>query len=168
VFDGLDDYVTLPIGTLLSTLSDMTVATWVSFTGAAGAWQRVWDFGTDTTTYMFLTPSMSGTTAPRFAIRTAAVAEQIVTAPAALSVGWHHLAVTIDSATMTATLYVDGAPVAGGATTLLPKDLGVTTQNWIGRSQFTADAFLNSTVDDFRIYNVALTEGQVRYLAGDR
>ena len=44
----------------------------------------------------------------------------------------------------------------------------MTTQNWIGRSQFTADAFFNGTVDDFRIYNVALTEGQVRYLAGDR
>lgn len=167
-FDGLDDHVTLPIGSLIKSLNSMTVATWVNFTGSTGAWQRAFDFGSDTTNYMFLTPSMSGTTAPRFAIRTAAVAEQLATASAALSVGWHHLAVVIDSTTMTLKLYVDGAVVATGATTLLPKDLGATTQNWLGRSQFTADAFLNSTLDDFRIYNIALTEGQVRYLAGDR
>jgi hypothetical protein len=167
-FDGLDDYVALPLGSALSTMSNITVATRINFTGAAGAWQRAFDFGTDTTTYMFLTPSQSGTTASRFAIRTAAVAEQGVNAPTPLSVGWHHLAVTISSATMTITLYVDGTAVGSGATVLLPKDLGVTTQNWIGRSQWPADAFLNSTLDDFRIYNVALTEGQVRYLAGDR
>ena len=169
-FDGLDDYVTLPIGSLVSSLSSTTVAAWVNFSGAGGAWQRLWDFGTGNTNYMFLTPSRSGTNSARFAIRTTTVAERNVTGPAssALSVGWHHLAVTIEGTTKLTTLYVDGVPVASGTMTVLPKDLGVTTQNWIGRSQYTADAFLNSTVDDFRIYNVALTEAQVRYLVGDR
>jgi hypothetical protein len=168
-FDGLDDYVTLPIGTALSTMNDITVAALVNFGATAGVWQRVFDFGTGTTNYMFLTPSRSGTDSSRFAILTPAItAEQGITAPAALSVGWHHLAVVINSATMTATLYIDGASAGSTAVTVLPKNLGVTTQNWIGRSQWTTDAYLNSTLDDFRIYNVALTEGQIRYLAGDR
>jgi hypothetical protein len=51
---------------------------------------------------------------------------------------------------------------------VLPKDLGVTNQNWIGRSQFTADGFFNGAVDDFRIYNRVLSAPEVRYLAGDR
>ena len=95
--------------------------------------------------------------------------KRFVAAPRALPTGWHHTAVVIDGTTMTATLYLDGGAVAGtSSVAVLPKDLGVTTQNWIGRSQFTADAFFNGTVDDFRIYNRALSAAEVRYLAGDR
>ena len=47
-FDGLDDYVTLPIGSLLSSLNNITVATWVNYSGTGGGWQRIWDFGTGT------------------------------------------------------------------------------------------------------------------------
>jgi hypothetical protein len=39
-----------------------------------------------------------------------------------------------------------------GIVSILPEDLGVTNQNWIGRSQFTADAFFNGAAEDFRIY----------------
>ena len=69
---------------------------------------------------------------------------------------------------MNAKIYLDGTVVASGPTTVLPKDLGKTTQNWLGRSQFTADAYLTGSLDDFRIYNRALSEAEVRYLTGDR
>ncbi len=42
-----------------------------------------------------------------------------------------------------------------------PSDLGVTTQNYIGRSQFSTDPYLNGLVDDFRIYNNALSASQI-------
>jgi len=172
-FDGLNDYVDLPIGSLLSTLNSSTFAAWVYITNTAHAWQRVFVFGNpgaagaNPNTYMFLT-SNNGSQVVRFAIRTAAVNEQAVNAPAALTTGWHHVAVVIDSATMRLQLYQDGTPAAGGATTLLPKDLGVTTQNWLGRSQWTADPFFGGSVDELHIYNRALSESEVRYLAGDR
>jgi hypothetical protein len=167
-FDGLNDYVTLPIGTLLSSLSNITVATWVNYSGTGGGWQRVWDFGTGTTNYMFVTPAQ-GTTGPMtFAIRTATVAERRVVASGPLPTGWHHVAVVIDGGAMTAQVYLDGAVVAGNSVAVLPKNLGVTNQNWIGRSQFTADAFFNGAVDDFRIYNRAMSAAEIRYLAGDR
>jgi hypothetical protein len=38
-------------------------------------------------------------------------------------------------------LCLDGEVVASGTTAVLPKDLGKTTQNWLGRSQWTADAY---------------------------
>jgi len=38
----------------------------------------------------------------------------------------------------------------------------------LGRSQYTADSFFVGSIDEFRIYNRALSEGEVRYLAGDR
>jgi hypothetical protein len=65
-------------------------------------------------------------------------------------------------------LCLDGAVVASGPTAVLPKDLGKTTQNWLGRSQWSSDALFVGILDDFRIYSRALTAGEVRYLGGDR
>ncbi len=166
VFNGINGYVDLPIGPAIASMTDATLATHAYIAGG-GAWQRIFDFGTDTTNYMFLT-AYTGNRTMRFAIRTPAVDEQMVTAARSVSTGWHHVAVVIDSASMTLRLYEDGVPVADGPTTLLPKDLGATTQNWLGRSQWTADPFFLGLLDDFRIYDRALSEGEVRYLAGDR
>jgi hypothetical protein len=167
-FNGSGTYVDLPIGPLMPTLSNVTIATQVNFSGGTGSWQRIFDFGTGSTNYMFLCPRQGTTGAMRFAIRTAAVGEQIVDAPAAMPLGWHHAAISIDAATMTMKLYLDGEQVGTAATTLLPKDLGNTTQNWLGRSQYTADAYFFGMLDEFRIYNRVLSAAEVRYLAGDR
>ena len=77
------------------------------------------------------------------------------------------MAATIDSSTMTMTLYMDGTPVGSGPTALLPQDLGATTQNWLGRSQWT-DPYFTGSMDDVLIYNRALSEAEVRYLAGEQ
>jgi len=168
IFNGVNAYVTLPIGPLVASLTDTTIATHVNFDGATGAWQRIFDFGSDTTAYMFLSPRQSTAGAMRFAIRTATVDEQVVDSPAAMPTGWHHTAVSIDSTTMMMKLYLDGEQVGEAATTLLPKDLGNTAQNWLGRSQWEADAYFSGMLDDLRIYNRVLSASEVRYLAGDR
>jgi len=170
VFNGTNAYVDLPIGPLMNSLTDTTVATHVYFGGGSGSWQRIFDFGSGSGTapYMFLSPRQGTAGNMRFAIRSATVAEQIVNSPGPMTVGWHHTAVVIDSQAKTVTLYLDGEPVASAATTVLPKDMGNTTQNWIGRSQYAADAYFFGSIDDFRIYNRVLSEGELRYLAGDR
>jgi hypothetical protein len=167
-FNGSSTYVSLPIGPLMPTLSSATVATHVNLAGGTSSWERVFDFGSDTTVYMFLSPRQNTSGAMRFAIRTTAVGEQVVDSPSAVSIGWHHMAVSIDAATMKMKLYLDGEKVGEAATTLLPKDLGNTTQNWLGRSQYTADGYFLGLLDEFRIYNRVLSAEEVRYLAGDR
>ena len=58
-------------------------------------------------------------------------------------------------------LYVDGVAVGTNSSmTLKPASLGSTTQNFIGKSQFS-DPYFNGLVDDFRIYGDALTAGEV-------
>jgi len=168
--DGTNDYVDLPIGSLIETWRDVTIAVRVNQTDVSRLWQRVFDIGTGATVYMFLTPNNGASQSTRFAITTAGggASESLVTAPAPLSAGWHHVAVTIDSAGMTLQLYVDGDMVASGPTTTLPADMGVTTQNWLGRSQWEADPYFMGMLDEFRIYNRALSASEVRYLAGDR
>jgi hypothetical protein len=52
--------------------------------------------------------------------------------------------------------------------TLHPADLGATTANYIGRSQFTADPYFKGLIDDFRAYRRALTAPEVTTLYGLR
>jgi hypothetical protein len=169
-FDGTNDHVELPIGTLISSLDSATFATWVNFDpSTASSWQRIFDFGSNNTNYLFLCPRSGTAGVMRFAIRmTTSAGESGVDAPATLPTGWHHVAVVIDGAARTLQLCLDGQIVRSGTTLVLPKDLGVTNQNWLGRSQYTADGYFKGTLDEFRIYNRALSEGEVRYLAGDR
>jgi len=160
-FDGTDDYVTLPIGSIISELSDTTITTWANFSNAGGAWQRIWDFGSGTGVYMFLCARVNTAGVIRFAIRTADIGEQIVNSPDTLPSDWHNVTVVMDSADMMIRLYVDGAMVASGATLLLPKDLGETTQNWFGKSQWP-DALYQGDLDDVRIYNRVLTQDEIK------
>jgi hypothetical protein len=170
VFNGSNAYVDLPIGPLIPTLTDTTVSTHFYFGGGSGAWQRIFDFGSASgaSPYMFLCPRENTAGGVRFAIRTAAIAEQIVRSDKTVSIGWHHAAVTIDSQTMTLKLYLDGDLLASAATTVLPKDLGTTTQNWLGRSQYASDAYFLGSLDDLRLYSRVLSDAELRYLAGDR
>lgn len=154
---GSTQYVSLPAG-IVSTLNDFTIATWVKLT-AVSTWARIFDFGNNTTTNMFLVPS-SGSTI-RFAITTSGSGgEQRINGTANLTTGaWIHVAVTL--AGNTGTLYVNGAQVGQNtAMTLKPSSLGNTTLNYLGKSQY-ADPYLNGQLDDFRIYNGALTAGEV-------
>ncbi|MBN1510110.1 MAG: hypothetical protein JW955_24905, partial [Sedimentisphaerales bacterium] len=163
--DGSNDYVSLPIGSVMQTLNSATFAGWAKWSQQGGSWQRIFDMGTGTTVNMFLTPSNGSTTGMRFAITTSGNgAESQLTATNRLATGWHHVAVVINGDTRAMQLYLDAAVVASGTTNTLPKDLGNTTQNWLGRSQYSADAYYNGSLDDFRIYSRALSAEEVRAL----
>ncbi len=151
-------HVSLPAG-IVNGLTNFTVATWVKL-DTTGSWRRVFDFGAGTTTNMFLVPT-SGSTI-RFAITTSGSGgEQRINGTAALPTGvWKHVAVTRNG--NTGTLYVDGVQVGTNTSmTLSPSNLGNTTNNWLGRSQYSGDAFLDGQIDEFRIYNYALTASEV-------
>jgi hypothetical protein len=149
----------------------VTFACWVNVrTGRM--WQRVFDFGSSTTTYMFLTTQQAVLTpsSPRFAITTGGNgAEQVIdmTTRANLSTGaWHHLAVVLGAgAPYTGTLYIDKVAVGSNpAMTLRPSDLGNSLNNWIGRSQFAPDFLFDGQIDDLRIYKRALTAAEIAAL----
>jgi hypothetical protein len=160
--NGTDGYVGLPQG-LVSGLNDFTVSTFVKV-DANATWARLFDFGSGTGTYMYLSPASGGNTV-RYAITTSSNGgEQQLNSPTPLTTGvWHHVAVTLSG--NRGVLYIDGAPVATNPDmTLKPSSLGSTTQNYIGKSQWW-DPTLNGSVDDFRIYGRALSGSEVATLA---
>jgi hypothetical protein len=160
--NGADEYVSLPTG-IVNGLSDFTVSAWVN-PASDDTWSRVFDFGTGTMVNMFMTVNGGGS-GLRFGITTNGNgAEQDLTGGGQLPLNtWSHVTVTLSGTT--GTLYRNGTPVATNPNmTLKPSSLGNTNQNWIGRSQYP-DPFLNGTVDDFNIYNRALSPAEVAALA---
>jgi hypothetical protein len=66
---------------------------------------------------------------------------------------WNHIAATIDS-NRKATLYLNGVVIGTAVATALPP-VTTRTNNYIGRSNWPADSYLNGSIDELRIYNTA-------------
>ena len=160
--NGVNQYVSLPTGVVRS-LNDFTIAAWVKL-NAISSGAHLFDLGTGTGCYMYLSPEATAG-GLRFAITTAGSRnEQSINYTNNLSLGvWHHVAVAF--AAGIGTIYVDGLPVTTNSDiNLTPSLLGNTTQNWIGHSQYSSDPYLNGDVDDFRIYNGALSAKEIASL----
>ena len=155
-------YATLPSG-VVNGLADFTISTWLKVSSFA-TWQRIFDFGTGQSNYMFLSAQgPAGARRPRLAIRTPSIGEQVIDSSVALATGtWAHVAVTRSGTTVS--LYINGSLAGSGSITLGPSDLGATTQNYLGKSQFS-DPYLNAALDDFRIYAQAMSASEIGILA---
>ncbi|HTJ52815.1 MAG TPA: LamG-like jellyroll fold domain-containing protein, partial [Cyclobacteriaceae bacterium] len=154
--NGTNAFVQLPAN--LANQQEITIATWVYWKGGA-AWQRIFDFGNDQAEYMFLTPS-SGSEL-RFAIKNNG-AEQTLSATMLPVNKWSHVTITLGASG--ASMYVNGKLVdESTAFTISPLDFKPML-NYIGRSQFP-DPLFNGLIDDFRVYNYALSPSEVAQIS---
>ncbi|MCO6045861.1 CotH kinase family protein [Aeoliella sp. ICT_H6.2] len=150
----------LPTG-IVRGLNQATIATWF-YLDSVDTWSRVFDFGSGTAVNMFLTPQASNFGGPlRFSLKTATSGgEQQINGPSLDAGQWYHVAITLTGSS--GTMYIDGVPVAtNNSMTVSPADMGRTTQNYLGDSQFPADPPLRGRIDDFRIYSQALPAEQI-------
>ncbi|APR80535.1 Arabinan endo-1,5-alpha-L-arabinosidase [Minicystis rosea] len=158
--DGSSAYVTLP-DAITDGLEEITVAAWVNM-AADRAWSRIFDFG-GSAGFLYFTPSI-GNGQLRFSTYAGFGNEGTVLGPS-LPVGvWKHVAVT--SRGNDYRVYVDGVEADNQLTVpVKPADIGANALgNWIGRSRF-ADPLLAGRLDDFRIYDRALSAREIRSLA---
>ncbi|NLO71248.1 MAG: T9SS type A sorting domain-containing protein, partial [Porphyromonadaceae bacterium] len=158
VLNGFNAFLQLPYNVVNQ--QEITVSTWVYWRGLSN-WQRIFDFGNGENEYMFLTPK-SGSGQMRFAIKNGGAEQQLNSAAPLANNKWVHVAVTLSPTS--AKLYIDGVlDTESTSVTIRPLDFKPVL-NYIGRSQFT-DPLFNGYVDDFRIYNYALSDTEIALIS---
>ncbi|NLY42934.1 MAG: family 43 glycosylhydrolase [Clostridiaceae bacterium] len=155
-----EQYAELPDG-IMSDIGDFTISTWIN-ASSISTWARVFDFGNDTDTNMFFTVRSNNNT-PRFAIKVNGSSEQIVNSSKALSANtWYHIAVTRSGNTVI--MYINGEEVGrNNNVTFRPSNMGVTVNNYIGRSQWP-DPYFDGRIDEFSIFDYALSPAEIKTL----
>lgn len=167
LFDG-SSYMMLPYA--VADNDAMTIAFWVRWTSSSTKnWQRIFDFGSGTDQYMFLTPSNGSEM--RFVMKNGGEEEILTNGKKLANVStWKHVAITINPVAdgkVTAALYVDGEKVdESDSFTIKPSDIKPSLC-FLGRSMYAGDPLFNGRLDDFRIYNYALSAEEVAAVMTD-
>lgn len=168
------DFATLPGPTIaINSYTDATFEAWTTWNGTGGAWQRLFDFGaTDAASqlgmnYIFYTPN-SGFGDNRAAISDTNPgfnSEDIAAAGPTLTAGReHHIVVRVDSnangGTGAMDVFVDGV-LSGSA--VLTKSLSSVsnTTAYLGESTYPGDANFAGSINEFRIYNNAISDAEI-------
>ncbi len=154
-------YVNLP-GGLVSGCASATLEFWATF-GANGAWARVFDFGRSAGSsgadFLLFTPNTGGGV-HRFAISTSGGTRDH-DAAGTLDGQTVHVSCVIDPASGYTAIYMNGVLESEQTGSLPPLSSVSTALGYLGRSLFSADAWLNATIDEFRIYDGRLTPEQI-------
>ena len=157
-----DGYVRLPDG-ILSNASDVTIAVWLNLSNYV-SYERVFDFGLNERFNFYMTPTTSdGSGNMQFAITDDSTpGEQKISVPTQINLNeWTRIAAVKRGETLE--LYLNGRLVAKrlGATLDVGKTLGVDDANYLGKSQYAHDGNLRETLDDFVLYDRALTPEEI-------
>ncbi len=151
--DGVDDYVWLPPGIAYA----QTFAAVVNWRGG-DSWQRIFDFGLDTSRYIMLTPS-TGDNVLRCDINTGGGVQMLQWNRALPSNAWVHVALTLDGSR--GVLYVNGQPVVTNTSMTHQPYLVRAQTNHLGRSKFTADSYFAGQYAGFRAYGRVLSPAEL-------
>ncbi|AQQ08302.1 Laminin G domain protein [Sedimentisphaera cyanobacteriorum] len=155
-------YATLPEG--IANYEDITISAWVYRNGGS-EWQRIFGFGNDTSTYMYMTPDSGGDPGFRFVINDGTSEVVMETSTWVTSGQWHHVAVTLGGDT--GRLFLNGEQIAMNESMTPNPNSFNPSNNLIGDSQWEADPYYNGLMDDFRIYSYALTPTEIAQLYTD-
>jgi len=150
---------------LPATGSTVSLAVWFAAKDA-GEFARVLNFGasegTEGVQFIYFSPH-TGDGTSRVAITGSEVSAKTFLDFAALADGQPHCVIlVVDGAAKKLHVFADGQEVAP------PEDLGANTldrvkpvENWLGKSSFAADPGLTGSIDELRVYDHALTAGEV-------
>ncbi|HXI60836.1 MAG TPA: LamG domain-containing protein [Polyangia bacterium] len=156
-FDGSSSSATVGYTSIPDSLSAKSITAWVNLSSTAG-----------TQDIFTLLDSGGVSIVTTFGVKTGSLVAwkgggvQLAATTAPGTGGWHHVAYTFDG--VTHTVYVDGGSTGTGTTTL---PAGTYSAAYIG-SRAGATELLNGSLDDVRVYNVALSAAQVSNLASGR
>lgn len=170
VLNGTTGYISLPAG-VVSNLTAVTIETWVSF-GTIVNNSFLFGFGnTDSggagENYIFCTPHGNGTRAAITAADPGWQGEQQAAISSSLDNQTNVMvAAVFDPPANYIGLYINGVLVASNTAVTTTMASVNDKLSYLGRSLYSLDPYLNGSFDEFRIYNGALTNGQIAIDAG--
>ncbi|MBQ6795699.1 MAG: hypothetical protein IJO83_06100, partial [Clostridia bacterium] len=161
-FNGSTSYIHLP-DNITAGVEDFTMAAWIKPTTTAAAWRRIFDFGSGTANYVFLGMPYSATSV-RGAAKYNNGSEWNTTAEGAIAKNeWSHIAFVKEG--NTGTIYVNGVATSTNTNfTTTPASFGNTAYNYIGRSQFSGDKYLNAYLDEAFFSKRAMSADEIEEL----
>ena len=157
------DFVQFPAG-LVTNLDALSVEAWASF-GANANWCRLWDFGdingTQGQNYFFLSPH-SGPGDTFLQVRPTGFGpdETIEHAPILDNQTNVHIAAVVYPAIGLMQLYLNGFLAGQVTNATAPLSTIHDVYNYLGHSLFSSDAFLNGSIDEFRVYSGVMSAQQ--------
>lgn len=143
---------------ILKGLETTTISTWVKFSQNSSAmsdWQRIFDFGEDENNNFFLSKNK------QVEVKANGKAESTGTSLTFEDDEWIHVAITIGNGAVR--LYENGEEISSNlklSSSL--EDFWQATENYIGKSKYEADPKLKADIDEFKIYNTALTSDEIK------
>ncbi len=157
-FNGSTSYIRLP-DNITEGVTDFTMAAWINVTGTTKGWQRVFDLGNGTGSYAFLGIPYT-TTDIRGAVKVNNGSELNATATGVVSKNeWMHIAFVQEGSV--GTVYINGEAKATTSLTSTLAAMGNTTTNYIGRSQFSGDPYLNAYLDEVIFAKRAMSADEI-------
>lgn len=155
-------YLQMPDG-ILNGKDAVTISTWVKLPTNNG-YQRIWDFGNDSNSYLYM---VSDGANEGFTGYAAGITTSGWSAEKGVQMGenfdrnrWVLTTLVMDGTKMS--LYLNGEQIGETTDTgLTVSDLGDTTGNYIGKSQFSTDAPTDGWFAEFKIYDKALTAEEI-------
>ncbi len=157
VLDGTDgSYLALPPA-ILQGYDGITIDTWVDF-NAGSSWARLWYFGNDRADEFYLAPIVLDGAQHWFSTGFP-IGGATLTLPGRWDNQSLHITAVYGNGTMA--YYTNGVLHASTTVSGRMDQIG-TWFSWIGRSPHTADAYMNCSIDEFRIYNGRLSPQEIQ------
>lgn len=161
-FNGVNGYVDAPDGVYFNG-GDFTTSCWVKVTSYT-SWARIFDFGNgQSNNNVLLASSQAATGKPQGEIYIGTSGSGGAVPSPTVATGtntWTLLTYSYSGGI--GRLYVNGTQVAQGVQTA-PVNV-LRTLCYIGRSNWAGDSYYNGAIDEFRIYNRALTSFEIQNL----
>jgi hypothetical protein len=158
---GGEAYASLPSNPLAGATA-FTAEGWVYWTGGSSYEQPIFDFGSNGSDYMFLTPAGDSKHQLLFEIRNSLTDGVQVTATKLSAMKWNYVAVT-ETTGGTLTLYVNGEQVGQTTgSTLFPSSLESSPDDYLGKSQFITVSSFNGSLSNIAFYGTALSSERIK------
>jgi hypothetical protein len=156
-FDGADDYVQAPSSLVVG--GAITIEAWVKSANVFANWARVIDFANGPNLDNIIFGWMANSGRLYFETYRNGQTIALVTPTVFPQNQWVHVT-AVNDGNGTGYIYINGVLVVSGPQ-MVPATV-VRTQQYVGRSNYPADAFFSGSIEDLHIWNSARSVSQIR------